>query len=303
MSLTPEQLAIRAKILEKRVSASEIAGLLLHPKSREAMHPYESPLRIFAKRTGTYVERDAAHMNWGSRLEPVILAEYAEMKGYTLHATGADARTLTCSRWPYLAATPDGFAEDMRGRRHAAETKNVAGRDVYEWGPESTDSAPNYYRAQLMVGAGIAHELGLSEFDGEIIAQLGGRPPSIFPVECSLETVDVLNEVAGKFVRDHILTGNKPDEWERDAYASEWVKERWRKHDEAMREATTTAAKAARQLTYAQRRIERWSRMEAMTRALLCNEIGEALGIQGLATWKANKNGVRTLRLITKEVG
>lgn len=303
MSLNAKQLAIRAELIRFRISASEIAGLLLHPITGEPMHPYESPMRIFAKRTGTYEDKVEPHQSWGSRLEPLMLAEYAEAKSYTLTATGDDAKTLVCKRWPYLAATPDAIVLTSTGKRHIAETKNVAGSEQYEWGAESTDAGPNYYRAQVMVGAGIAHANDLCDFDGDLIAQLGGRPPGVWPVDCDEATLGALHDIAEKFVKDHLIPGKKPERWEQDRHAGAWVKERWAAHDAQMKQETPEASRSARQLTYAQKRLERWQRAEAAAKALLCNEIGDALGIAGLATWKANKNGVRTLRLVAKKEG
>ena len=99
--MTPEQLALR----KQYIGASEAAAAC-------GLSPWCTPYELWADKTSDEItERDSARMEWGRRLESVVLHKYAEGL--------ADASVLEApclfrvsEQYPWMGCTPDGLLPD-----------------------------------------------------------------------------------------------------------------------------------------------------------------------------------------------
>lgn len=283
MTLSATQIAVRLS----RVGSSEIGALL-------GIDPHRTPLDVYRDKVHGIRLSPSDEMEWGHEVEAAAFAWLLRVK--KLKATHPG--TLLHPKHPFICATPDGIEED--GERRVLEVKNVGRWMLSSWGDSAATDVPMRYRAQILFELGCAMANGLSGRFAQAIPIFAGDPPNDwqYRVEFSESTFGVLVEVAERFVTNCLIPKKEPVGWEEDRRALDYVKARWREHDDRMKPATPQALTAARQLAFAKKRLQRWTRAVDSAQARLSNEIGDAEGIASVATWKANKKGVRTLRLL-----
>lgn len=137
LAQSPEWYAAR----QTRVTASKVAAIL--GESR-----YSSPLAEWARIMGRLAASDRrnGYADWGLATEDAHRRWYAE-------DTGCDVEPGT-HLWqhdsiPWLACTPDGFAEDrLRGGRHLLELKAPSPWTADEW----QEALPQAYIIQVQIG-------------------------------------------------------------------------------------------------------------------------------------------------------
>jgi putative phage-type endonuclease len=130
------------------ISASEIAAVL-------GLSPYESPWSLWHRKKGLLEPQpDNEAMEWGRRIEALIVAKFAERHPeFHVRPLGLCAS----ERRPWQLATPDGAVEDVdRGPGTVAVAALLAGveaktTDSWDgWGDEGTDDIPVLYRCQTL---------------------------------------------------------------------------------------------------------------------------------------------------------
>lgn len=286
MTLSAEQLEVR----RWRVGSSEIGVLLGVDVHRTALDLFKSKV---------YGIRDPSNdaMEWGHEVEVAALKFLERVKGIKTMSPG----TLTHPKYDHVCATPDAI--EIGGERRVYEVKNISRWMLDSWGYSDDVELPMRHRAQIQFELGCAMARGLSGPVAQCVPIFAGDAPNDYQyrVEFSESTFGVLVEVAAKFVRDCLIPKREPVGWEQDRGALDYVKARFKDHDSRLKPATDEARTAARQLAHAKKRLAKWERAVAVTQARLCNEIADAEGIKGVATWRASKKGIRTLRLLGEE--
>lgn len=127
--MTPEQLIERRRFL----GSSEAAAAC-------GLSPWKTPYELWSdKRSAIVIEQDSTRMEWGRRLEAVILAKYAE-------GTDEEVETpclpVVHPEFPWMRATPDGLTPTR-----VVEVKTAGLGQAREWG-EASDSIPLPYLLQ-----------------------------------------------------------------------------------------------------------------------------------------------------------
>ena len=127
------EFADRDEWLAKRrqgIGASDAAGVL-------GISPWSSPVSVFADKVLGESKPDSEPMMWGRKLEPVILAHFAEEAG---REVAQDGRLLRSTRWPWMTCTLDG-TQTRAGRMGTVEVKNTRFR--------ISDGVPEHYWVQM----------------------------------------------------------------------------------------------------------------------------------------------------------
>jgi putative phage-type endonuclease len=130
MSGTPEWLAARPF----SIGSSEAAGAC-------GLSSYETPLHIYARKTGELPEiEDTDAMWWGRKIEPLILERWLEKRE---EKGNACFYQYPCPMYrrdgvPFQTATPDAILTSGEG----VEIKSTTWRRASELGAEGTDEAP-----------------------------------------------------------------------------------------------------------------------------------------------------------------
>jgi len=288
MTLTAAQLEIR----KTRIGSSEIGTVL-------GLDPHHTVIGLVARKTLPQPEEAPSdEQRWGHYIEPVILAWGADHDDLALSFPG----TLIHPAHDHVCATPDAIAypkatPDDKALGRVQEAKSVGWYLRGEWGDEG-DDAPLRYLAQVQFEIGCARALNLCGDYGDLRAAVGGEPPRVYRVPYDAETFAVLVERAREFVDRYIVRGETPD-LDGSKSATEYVKQRFRKQARPELLPPDDEVRALYDLG---------TRNEARGRMFLADaeaaknkiklRIGEARGIEGVATWKADKNGKRTFRWV-----
>jgi putative phage-type endonuclease len=126
------------------------------------LSPWVSAFTLYQRKVGAIPSQaSSSSMEWGTRLEPIILAKFAEN-----HAgLDLDVGTYHHADRRWQIANPDGLLDGAPVDAKTAD-KNAA----HEWGPDGSDVIPPYYRCQLIHYGDVfdAHE-------GHIALLLGGN--------------------------------------------------------------------------------------------------------------------------------
>lgn len=293
--LNERQHAIR----KNAIGGSEIAAILGISDNLTALDIYKEKVHGIRKTPEPW-------MIWGNYAEEAALKYLSEQCGIpTYKPRDADGQltTLVHPQHPWVCATPDGIELPDSENHRVVEIKNVGRWMLDQWGDINATEPPLKFRAQLIWTMGITSALGLSGTKGLLVPMMAGEPPNDegYPVEFKQETFDVMVKLARKFMIENVQAKIEPLGWEYDPRALDYVKDRWPDHDDRLKDATEEAVTAFRQWQYAKERQKKWKLVVDMTQARLCNEIGNAQGIKGLCTWRANKKGIRTLRAIGED--
>lgn len=122
-----------------RLGGSEIAAVM-------GLSPYESKFSLWHRKMGFAGRKPQnPEMDWGNRLEPIVLDKFFEGEGRTRY--GEAGATYVSKERPWQSATPDAFAS-VDARPELVEVKTSPFGEG--WGPAGTDEIPIYYRCQVL---------------------------------------------------------------------------------------------------------------------------------------------------------
>jgi len=130
----------RARWLAERVNgigASEVPALI-------GLSRWQTPLSLYAQKIGAApIEDDRPeYVEWGNRLESVIIDVFAERTGRRVEESGL---LYAHDEWPWARATFDAFVNEPGYERYPMEAKTSSAFRAEEW----ADGAPPVYIAQL----------------------------------------------------------------------------------------------------------------------------------------------------------
>jgi putative phage-type endonuclease len=262
------------------VGASESAGIL-------GASPWSSGLSIFADKVDPDPPEEISgeRLEWGQLLEPVILEYY---KKKTERSAWPDGRLLRSTRWPFMLATLDGMAK-IEDEIIDLEIKNTQDREGWSEGSPRHVWIQNQHQmavtghqkasvgvllygcefkwADVQRDDAFIEEILVPECEKFMaLVEAGGPPPQADGTEASRLALKKLFPNAGG---ETIMLGGEFTEIE-----GEW--------EELKKRAKTDKERLT------------------LCENLIKQEIGAAtfgaLPNGGEFSWKANKNGVRTLR-------
>lgn len=184
---SPEWHAARAHGL----GGSEIAAVL-------GLSPWESRFSLWHRKAGTVGPVDVSpEMEWGTRLEPVILGKYRD--SHPELDFEIENGTFAHEQRPWQIANPDLLAKDR-----VVDAKFSLYGDG--WGEDGTDEIPVHVRCQVLWYCDV---LDLDRADVCVFIG-GGADYREFTIAYDpAEAVD-LREAGAEFLRD-VTTGRRPD--------------------------------------------------------------------------------------------
>ena len=121
------------------IGASEIAAVL-------GENPWQSPYSLYAEKVGDVEPTDLSdveRVDWGKRLEPVIIDAYKDRTGRPVRHHGKLLRSL---EYPWMLCTLDGETgyPSATDAEWPFEVKTTSAFNLSDW----VDGAPEHYRAQ-----------------------------------------------------------------------------------------------------------------------------------------------------------
>lgn len=272
--------AEKAAWLEKRkhyVTGTD-AGKLI------GVSPYGGKFAVWLDKMGRaapVVETPA--MKAGKKFESAILQTYAEEMNCKLeHVDGYNL--ITCDKYPRLGASLDGWNHDLQ---IPVDAKNIKWKNE-KWGDAWTDQFPEYYKAQLQVqmmvtGATFAH----------LAVMFSGQDFFIYSMEYDEDMAQKILDASDEFwpyvENDQMPEADGSDE------ATEYIKSEFARGDSAaVKEPTEEILEALKDLQKAKLDEKDAQNRKAEAENKIKVYMGDATVINGVCTWKNNKDSVKT---------
>lgn len=267
--LTAEQLAERVHF----VGASEAAAVL-------ELDDFKTPLDVYWAKVEPVVDEGSVYTEIGNALEPVILRRYAIERGVVVLPSPGSVRH---PKHPMVAATPDGL---VAGQRRGIEAKApVTAKSKAKWFDEHGEpTVPDTYFVQCQMQCEVcdldAVDL-VALIDGELVVREIERDRELGAMW--------VEQIAGWWAR-HVVLRDPPEPRDH-VERSDFIARKFKRSQGFMRspgeDDVETAAKLARLKAQAKTLKEQIDDLETTLKA----RIGDADGIEGIATWKTDKTG------------
>lgn len=264
--------------------------------------PYRTAWDVYVTKVDGWQQEDGPHLERGRFLEDGVARWYAHRGGWPSPSVLNEPGTLRHPREPLAICTPDRLVP-FDGPSHEPGVSRllsikVPGPHVREqWGEPGTDDVPLPYLLQLQWEFGIVGEhFSLdpvahlaAPIDGDLRVYAIRRDPEIF--------ASLLDRVKA-FWREHVLPKVPPPINGGDNAAA-WLKNRFPRDRTPLLRASIEDEGLAIRLQGAE--LARDAAEEALgaVKNEMRQRIGDAQGIEGAfgrVTWKANRNGVRSLK-------
>lgn len=185
--MTPEQLRER----KRYIGASEAAAAC-------GLSPWQTPFELWQSKVSEDVtDIDSPAMEWGRRLEAVVLAKYAEDTGTQPEAP---CPFRVSPDYPWMGCTPDALLPDR-----VIEVKTAGLAKAREWGDPGTDAVPLQYLLQ------VTHQMivtGLRRADIPVL--IGGSDYRVYSIAYDAELAEMLIERQRVFWQ-HVESNTPPD--------------------------------------------------------------------------------------------
>lgn len=274
LGLTEKQQAMR----DGGVGASEVFAVLNNPIS-----VYERKLGLAPPFEGDSLSE------FGHRIERTIAEAWADRhaaEGVRVYTPG----TLRHAKYPWALASPDRVvAPAGQGRpakedwRELLEIKTVfwAGADYTE-----TD-IPERHLVQVQ------WQLEVADMPRATLVALVNGDYREYPVERDRETGELLLEVVGRFWQDNVLAKVPPPVDATEAYAA-FLRRRFPKAAAPPLEASEELRNMVANYRTVKEELALAEEREQLVSNALRATIGEADGIEGLCTYRQNKDGTKT---------
>lgn len=256
--MTPEQLLARKRYL----GASEAAAAC-------ALSPYMTPLELWTDKTSDeVVQRDSSAMEWGRRLELVVLKKYEEAAGQQVRGR---QKFVVDREFPWMSATLDGLRRDR-----VVEVKTASRPD--EWG-KAEDAVPIHYLAQ------VHHQMRVTRKTlADLVVLIAGSDYRVYTIPFDRELSDMIVQREVEFWRC-VETRTPPD-----CSTVADTNLRWPRHADVTVEATDRVLEAIQRLTELQREQKSMDKDVEQLQLLVRTYMAEASLLQysqqTLATWR-----------------
>lgn len=277
MSLTPEQQELR----RTGIGGSEIAAVL-------GESSFASPFDVWLAKTQGWQQAETEDMRRGTYLEDGIARWYADSFG----ARVSELPTLRHAQSPIALCTPDRITET--GKLVSIKSPRRGGDS---WGPTGSDIVPPGYVLQLQWEHLVVSSVRQLSTDMDLAALVDGEL-RVYWFTADHELQAWMLDYAERWWRTHV-TGGVPPSIDGSSQVTDWLRSRFPRDTAPIRPATPREDVLMLELQHAEREAARWGGEEEALRNSLRQSIGDAGGIEspaGRVTWKADKNGKRTLK-------
>lgn len=160
---------------------------------------FKKPFDVYLEKIGLADPREPSeHMEWGLRLQPAILAEYAARTGATLEPE----RFVGHDKLKWFGGTPDAT---VAGKKIGVDAKCVRWASA-EWGEPGSDQVPAYILVQCH------HYMTLMDYDAwDVAALFSGARMGVYTIRRDKEMSDIILERLADFWERHIVPQIPPE--------------------------------------------------------------------------------------------
>lgn len=282
MTLTATQLGLR----RTGIGGSEIAAVV-------GLNPWRSPLDVYLSKVEGWEQEDNAAMERGRFLEDGVAQWYAHRTGVRLETVS----TLPHYEKPLALCTPDRFILRDGQPIRLLSIKVPGPYTREEWGEPGTDEVPMPYLLQLQWEWFVVSSLGPVDGEMHLAAPINGDL-AVFVIRADRELQASLYAQAERFWKTYVERRTPPD-IDGSETADLWLQKRFPRNREPFRVATLDEEALALRLREDQLAFDLAEAGLKTTKNRIKEAIGTAEGIEGAfgrITWRANKNGIRSLK-------
>ena len=284
VGLSQEQLEMR----KTGISASEVPAVL-------GLSPFASPLDIFLEKLGLVEPSEPSDaMMAGNYLEDGIAQWYADRTGSTLERRG----TVAHPSEPWRLATIDRLRTD---RPAIVECKLVMG-SAAAWGEEDEGEAgvPEYVRIQVLTQMDV---LGIHEAEvAALIPSAKKQKMRIYPVTWDAELAEYAATLVTDFWRRYVEARVQPEITDSKRFG-EYLRKRFPRNEGGMLPASVEAIEIADLRAAEAAIVSEHQRVVDECDNRLKVLIGDADGIEGVATYKAPAQGLVGWKAVAEALG
>jgi len=285
------------------IGASDVGGLLLD-QDGHPIHPYKTPHSVWLDKKGLTEFEDNERTVMGQLLEPLIAKRFQLLNtGVKLRRTGTHK-----GKESFHACNPDRLIvqrvtqipgtilvqPDKKGLKAILQLKSAGFFGAKGFGDQGTDEVPDWYVAQVQwemycTGADLC-VLGLLH-DTHLYSQ--------FIIYRDQTLIDQLVSIVNAFWKNYVESGIEPPVTGHDK-DKDWLKDAWEPKNDDLIVATEELDNDVEKLVNELPKLERLTNIVEGRKSRIKAFMGKngRLGTSyGQITWKANKNGTRSLNL------
>lgn len=214
------------------IGGSDVASIV-------GVSSWDTPLSTFLRIMGEKPPTpDNPAMEWGRKLEPLVLEKYAEREGEvtvghdrqgdptTFYTDGTRTRNRTVPHGPaselleelrhpehnWMMGHVDGLAVEGDGTiRRLVEAKTTGQRAGQgDWGDDGTDEIPVYYMTQVQWYQGLLWEILGREIPADVPVLFGDKRFRVYHIEFDRDIYLALKEQVTEFWEIHVLPEEPP---------------------------------------------------------------------------------------------
>lgn len=259
----------------KTIGSSSVGAIL-------GLSPWAGPWDVWARMHGLVESKKTFSTTRGHILEPAIGAHYAKLYNVEVQKGPEYEESPILGAEPWMHARPDFFVSDGK-ERWLVEIKSTRSFNEH-WGEPGTDNVPPYYAAQCVWQMAVT---GDSRCDLAAFATLSDE----FRIYRLNRDKALEDNIVG-FVRDwhekHIK-GGEPPETDGSTACGSALASRWKPEAKEFIPADESATALAEKLINLRSKLSEVETEKRHVENLLKEKIGEAYGIDGIATWSPTK--------------
>ncbi len=281
----------------KGIGGSDV-GAILGLASQQGSGVYRTATEVWHDKVVGYQERKTAmpddpatsRLWWGNAMEPVIIKAYEVSTGAKVKS-GDDIGQIANKEDDFLIANLDGIATLKDGKTVVFESKNIEFDMHGAWGDAGTDRVPVGYFLQVQ------HYMNAAGLDE---AHIAARVSGVLKVYIVKRDDKLLARVVPKlkqFWFDNVLNKIAPEPQQLSD-----VRLTYKADNESIKPAKQSDLHLIDEIKRAERKVKEYKKFIENKKTDLAKMMGECgvlkLEEEKLATFKENKNGVRSLRLV-----
>jgi len=252
------------------------------------LSPYKTPYELWLEKTGRAEEEpilsdDRLHLRHAH--EETIAREYARRKNVKLRRVN---QTVVHKRLPFMFCNLDRV---VIGLKRIIECKSSSGFMRFTWGESGTDEAPLYYILQVQ------HQIACADYDeGEIAALIDIDDYRTYPLPRNEKIIAKIEDANERFWNEHVLADVPPPPTTRGD-----LKLMYPINNGNFIEATPEILSFITQRSVIKSSIKtsetEVEELEKEIIQFIADNDGIKEGERIIATFQANKNGTRSLRI------
>ena len=250
------------------------------------LSPWAGPWAVWAKMHGLVESKSTFATARGHILEPAIGAHYAKLYDVDIQKGPEYEENPILGPKAWMHARPDFFVSKGKDRWLVEIKSTRSFNDL--WGPQGTDSIPPHYAAQCVWQMAVT---GDSRCDLAAFATFSDEF-RVYRLNRDMELEEHIVGLVGAWYKKHIEGGEPPDP-DASTACSQALAARWKPADRVYIPSDESALKLAREVLESRSQMAELDKKKRLAENLLKDKIGEAYGMEGIATWAPTK-GRRT---------